>query len=269
MRNIIVPFDTTSAGINAARFAVEIASKKGMDVYLLDALELNGGFANSVFSQSVFEELLNNRQEQLKESTENLSVQAGNKVLIRSSLETGKIEEELSRMCRMKLPFLVVAAKGRRFRRLQFPLLLVPEDVRFREWKHVVLACDREDIHSCLGKARKMVEQLIEMYNPQFCSVHVLVEGEGSAGKIMTEYRAWSSELKGFDPELTLVRGVELGDSIAEFLNSHDTDLLMLFPKRHSWLESHTSGAEQIAAKASIPVMLCGPLVPESFRGLL
>ncbi|MBS1665066.1 MAG: universal stress protein [Bacteroidetes bacterium] len=268
MRNIIIPVDSTGAGMNAAKFGVDIALERGMDVYLLDVLELNGGKGYTVLSQSVLEELLNHSQEQLKELSEKLGAHAGQRVLIRTDLETGKLEERLMKLCGEKHPFLVVAAMGRLFKGLQFPLLLIPEGVSFRGFRHVVVACDREDIHTCLGKARPLIRQLTDVFHPRFTPVHVLTEGEGSAGKIILEYQSWAGSLEGWAPTITLVRQPAVGEGMAEYLGGHDADLLLVFPKKHSWLESHVSKAAEITGCSSVPVMLCGPSVQGSGRDI-
>lgn len=267
MRSIVVPVNFTPNAANAARYATDMALALGMDIHLVNVLEMPKA-PHKKFSAGVHEELLNSCLELLQKLSAELATRSRGKVRIATDLETGNIHDRLAEFCKTIRPFAIVCGssegsmdnllKGsdtiKRIRQLPYPLLVVPEHTAFHTIRNVLIACDGEDIHTGIFNARPMLETLTNAFSPRFLALHVLVDGETSAQKLAAEFQSWKGILGPFDPAITFIRQPNVAKGIAEYLQAHNTDLLLVLPKKHGWLDGYKSRSREIVSKV-VPIL--------------
>jgi nucleotide-binding universal stress UspA family protein len=233
MSSIVVPVNFAANAANAARYAVDLASSLGMDIHLVNVLELPKDSPKK-FSADVHEELLNSCLELLQQLAAELSCRCGGTVRIATDLETGNLHDSLAKFCKAIRPFAIVCGSPESppenildcsstinsIRQLPYPLLIVPENASFHTIRNVLIACDHEDIHTGIVNARPMLEALNH----------------------------------AFSPAISIIRQPDVAKGIAGYLQSHTTDLLVVLPKKHGWLDSYKSRSRQLLSVV-VPIL--------------
>jgi len=264
MRSIVVPVNFTANAANAARYATDMALAIGMDIHLVNVLEL----PLQRMSADIHEELLGSCLEMLEKLSEELAVRSMGKVRIAIDVETGELQRHLSEFCKSIRPFAIVcgSAEGSlerllngtstidKLRELTWPLLIVPERSTFRSIRNVLIACDTEDIHAGIVSARPVLETLRNAFAPRFVALHVVVDGEASEEKLAAEFQSWKDVLGTDDPALTFIRRPDIAKGISEYLESHTADMLLVLPKKHGWPDGRRSRSREIISKL-VPIL--------------
>jgi len=267
MRSIVVPVNFTANSANAARYATDMALALGMDIHLVNILELPKTSRNEL-SACIHEEIINSCLELLQKSSEELSVRSKKRIRIATDLETGDFHDRLAAFCKEIKPFTIVCGSSEsslenilrgsssidRIRQLAYPLLIVPEHAGFHSIRNVLIACDHEDIHTGIVLARPILEALNSAFSPRYVALHVQVDGQVSADKLSAAFQSWNDIPGTFAPAITFIRQPSVAKGIAEYLQSHAADLLLVLPKKHGWLEGHTSRSREILSKV-VPIL--------------
>lgn len=267
MRSIVVPVNFTSNAANAARYATDMALSLGMDIHLVHVLELPKT-SRFGLSACIHEEILNSCLEHLQKLSAELTSRSSGKVRVATDLETGNIHDRLAEFCKAIRPFAIVCGssggslatifKGtstiNSIRQLPYPLLIVPGHAVFHTIRNVLIACDQEDIHTGIANARPMLEALNNAFSPRCVALHVLVDGEASTQRLTAEFQSWKGIPGAFDPAIAFIRQPDVARGIAEYLQSHAADLLLILPKKHGWLDGRKSHSRGIISKI-VPIL--------------
>ena len=269
MSSIVVPVNFTANAANAARYATDMALATGMDIHLVNVLELPKG-PKKELPAGIHEELLNSCHELLQKLAEELIDRSTGEVHIATDVETGEIRQRLTNFCKSVQPFAIVCGSPERsldnvlkgsstinkLRGLLYPLLIVPERSSFRHIRNILIACDQEDVHNGIINARPLLQTLNQAFTPNYIALHVLVDGQASVEKIRTEFESWKESLGMSAAAISFVRQPDVAKGISEYLRSHTVDLLLVLPKKHNWLEGHKSRSKEIIEDCgAVPIM--------------
>ncbi|MDR3716451.1 MAG: universal stress protein [Puia sp.] len=271
MKTILVPVNFSAGSDNAARYAADMALAIHADLHLIHVLQVPVSMAEIPISDTVFVEMQQTASESLIRLREELVKRTKGQVPISSGIEVGGVEYQVEEYCSRKPPFAVImgnsgtpmerALAGSRvsvaIHHLPYPLIVVPENASFHDLKRIVLACDVNDMEGGIPVAISFLKELRNIFHARFDVVNISTrkqdrqqEAEASFG-----FDLWKDRLQEIYPEVHFVRTDKLTDGIGEYLAGHPADLLLVFPKRHSFLEFHASQAKKIAYRSSIPVM--------------
>ena len=268
MKPIVVPVNFSENSQNAARYAADLALSIGAEIQLLYIFQIPMSLSEVPMPEQAFEDLQGSGREMLDRLSHELSRRSRGKLHIHSDMEIGTVESQIEKYCKEKEPLLVVmgatggglenaltgSSSVRAVRHLPYPVLVVPEGVRFQSMRFVVVACDPEDLSAGLPVATPVLQLLGNMPDIRLEVVHVLREEE-SASEFTLAYNHWKSELRGLQPALRFVRAENVTEGMNEFLDGCAADLLVVFPKKHSVLEFHRSRAKRLVMHCAVPVM--------------
>ena len=268
MKPIVVPVNFSENSANAARYAADLALSIGAEIQLLYIFQVPMSLSEVPMPESTFEELQGSGREMLDSLSHELFRRSRGKLHIHTDVETGTVEDQIEKYCNDKEPLLVVmGATGgglentltgsnslRAVRQLPYPVLVVPEGVRFHSIRHVVVACDEEDLSAGLPVATPVLQLLGNMPDIRLEVVHVLREDE-SASEFTLAYNHWKSQLRGLQPALRFIRAANITEGVNAFLENCAADLIVVFPKKHRALEFHRSQAKRLVMHCEVPVM--------------
>ncbi|HVU94137.1 MAG TPA: universal stress protein [Puia sp.] len=268
MKPIVVPVNFSENSANAARYAADLALSIGAEIQLLYIFQIPMSMSEVPMPERAFEDLQGSGREMLDNLSHELFRRSRGKLTIHSDMEIGTVEGQIEKYCKEKEPLLVVmGATGgglenvltgsnsvRAVRHLPYPVLVVPEGVRFQSMRYVVVACDQEDLSAGLPVATPVLQLMGNMPGIRLEVVHVLREDE-SASEFTMAYNHWKSELTGLQPALRIVRAENITEGMSEFLEGCGADLLVVFPKKHNVLEFHRSQAKRLVMHCAVPVM--------------
>jgi len=205
----------------------------------------------------------------LKELQFELQKRTNNTVKVDTQIEVGSVAGKMKEYCKELRPYTVIlGASGPTFEKflagspvasllhsLNYPVLVVPEGVSFHQFRRVLLACDLDDIGSGIPMSLPLLKDLRQYFGSKFDIVTVETGAVLSEEQKTFKYEGWKDQLKDLYPEIHYVRNSRVEDGIQEYLAKNETDLVMVFPKKHSFFEFHTSQSKKFTKHSTIPVM--------------
>jgi nucleotide-binding universal stress UspA family protein len=275
MKPIVVPVNFSENSANAARYAADLALSIEAEIRLLYIFQIPISMSEVPMPERAYQDLQGSGREMLDKLTHELLGRTNGKVPIQTDMEIGAVEGQIERYCKEKKPLLVVmGATGgglentltggnsvRAVRHLPYPVLVVPEGVRFHPLRHVVVACDKEDLSAGLPVATPVLRWISDVPGIRLEVVHVLEENE-SASEFNLVYNRWQGVLKGLEPALHFARAKSVEEGMNELLAGSAADLVVVFPKKHNILEFHRSQSKRLVLHCGMPVMS----IHESFK---
>ena len=264
-----MPVNFSKNSNNAARYAADLARAVGAELNLVHVFQAPMVISEVPMPEYALEVLRDTKLSLLETLAADLLKRADLKIKVSIDLEIGPIEKRVESFCRNRKTFMVVMGASshslqntlqgsstiRALRHLPYPLLVIPENVVFQPVKNIVVACDREDIDYGVPTFLSTLREMARLLDARLELVHVLTSGKEIAAETLEEYNIWKQTAKTLAPELHFIHESRVEEGITEYLKSHETDWVMIFPKRHSLLEFHKSHSRQIVMTCPLPVM--------------
>ena len=269
MRTIIAPVNFTANSLDAARYAADLAAAANADLHLLYVLEVPANAGEFPVGGFVYQEMEATGGKALNEVWDELVTRTAGKINIYTHMETGTVYQVLERYGRLKQPWMIVmGASAHSFERLlagshltsairnlPWPLIVVPPNARFRRLGKVLIACDLEDAAGGLPVDLGFIKSIDELFQPSFDVLNINTPGqEKNIAEVFSSWK-WKDSVKDLMPGLHFVSTDSVEEGIAEYLEQHPADLLMVFPKRHRVLDFHKSQSRRLAQHSALPVM--------------
>jgi len=269
MLQIVVPVNFTANSCNAARYAADMALAIDGGIHLVYVFQMPLTTAEFPMPDAAIEEMQRDGLAALQNLRTELLQRTRNLVTVTTEMTAGGVESNLEDCCRRKKPFVVVmGASGhsienaingsstvKAMRHLPWPLLVIPENAAFHAIKKIVLACDLDDIGEGIPASLSFLRQLTSLLGAQFEVINVATSSESSRGEAIFRFDSWKDRLREIYPDLRFVYSNDIASGINQYLGEHNADWLMVFPKKHRFLEFHASKARQLIRDCPVPVM--------------
>src|SRR5664279_899142 len=194
MKTIIMATDFSSAALNAANYAADMAQAINADLLLLNIATVPVYYTDTP-PLITPEEVIGNASETLSELKKQLERKTGNKIKIETEVHMGAFFTKLKAVCDSTHPFAVVmGSQGvteaeRLFfgshtvyamKHLMWPILAIPRGAKFSIIKKIFLACDFENVVDNVPVDE--IENLVKFFKAQ---LHVI--NTGTTGTHNTE----------------------------------------------------------------------------------
>lgn len=267
MKTIIVATDFSVTADNAVYYAVDMAQGIKADILLLHIYKLPvtyGDVAAPVTLPDWEEEtdrLLTNLKQQIKQRSHDL-------VQVNTEVRVGSFLTELNTVCERVRPYaVIVGSQGttatERFlfgshaitamKDLEWPVIAVPRGAIFHAVKKIALACDLEHIETSVP-----LEEINVFVTDFKAELHVLnvhkshyydPEGVFAAGWL-------EGKLKSIRAAFHFLSG-DIYEAVLDFVAKNEIDLLIVLPKKHSFLEAliHKGHTKQFTLHSPVPLM--------------
>ncbi|WP_431209567.1 universal stress protein [Puia sp. P3] len=268
MRSLIVPVNFSECASCAARYASDLAMAIEGELHLINVVEYPFTSPDLVMSEDVYGVMLDSANIYLKEMQTELQKRTANKVPVHISVGVGDVFAQVEQLCQTVKPYaIVIGSSGPTFEkfiagsrigallRLPWPVLVIPERETFHYFKNITLACDPTDLDSGLPHSLPLIEELHQRFNATIDVVTVGANGNATAGQFHLQSKAWQDRLSQVQPRLHMIHGKNIEEGLFHFLADNPADLVVVFPKKHNFLEFHTRQSKKIAKHSSIPVM--------------
>ncbi len=271
MKIIIAPVDFSANSNNAARYAADMAVAINAELHLVHFVEIPASAGEFPLNDYILDEMQNNGTEGLNQLRDELAVRTGGKVNILTNMEVGNVQYRLEEYCTQKKPFVVIlGSSGNSLEKLligshlsgvlhhiPYPLIVVPKNAVFHPFKKVVLACDLDDIAKGVPAGVSFLKEFQDIFGSGFEVINITTERQDrqNEAEAAFEFNSWKERLQEIYPDVHFVRMNKIEEGISDYLVSHPADLLLVFPKKHSFLEFHKSHAKKISLNSTIPVM--------------
>ena len=269
MKNIVVPVNFSACARNAALYAADLARMLKADLYLIHVIQVPVTPAEVVMTEYLYQTMVDAANTSLKELQVDLARHTQGKVRVESSLQVGGLGDKVKELCREQKPYaIVLGSSGPTLEKfivgsplasllhnLDYPVLVVPENVPFRHFHRILLACELADICSGLPQSLHLLKDLRQHFGSCFDILTVETPKALANEQGVFESDSWKEPFKELYPEIHFIRTHNIEEGIREYLLHHEADLVMVFPKKHRLLEFHISQSRKLALHSPIPVL--------------
>jgi len=136
------------------------------------------------------------------------------------------------------------------------PVIIVPPHAHSESAKNVLLLTDFKDIENTIPV--KTVKSVLDMFKPRR---HIVNVDHEHYVQVTEEYKAERAKLEGllkdYSPEFYFIRLFDFMDAINQFVADNKIDLILTFPRKHSFLSNmfKTTNTTQLAYHSHVPIV--------------
>ena len=117
------------------------------------------------------------------------------------------------------------------------PVIIVPPNAHSTSAKNVMLLTDFKDIENTIPI--NTVKSILELFKPR---LHIVNVDQDHYIQITEEYKAERAKLEAslsaYSPDFYFIRLFDFMDAINQFVADNDIDLILTFPRKHSFLSN-------------------------------
>ncbi|HEV2353468.1 MAG TPA: universal stress protein [Puia sp.] len=274
MNNFIVPIDFSDASKNAARYAAHISNGlSDSQLILYNAFEaLEYGSDSSPLSteggeeearKSIVELALESVRRDISALTNaSISIVAEESNHFLDSLEAYVLNNDIqfvvmgttgsTRLGEMLMGGNTLSIVKRRI----VPVIIVPPAASSTSAKNVMLLTDFKDIDFTIPI--HTVKAVLDLFKPR---LHVVNVDHEHYVQVTEEYetqrRKLEASLSDYNPEFYFIRLFDFLDAINQFVADNQIDLILTFPRRHSFLGNvfKTTSTVKLAYHSHVPLV--------------
>ncbi|MBV6639467.1 MAG: universal stress protein [Cyclobacteriaceae bacterium] len=266
MKTILVATDFSAPANNAVDYASHLAKETGAELILFSVHKLSTHASNSLATTTHIDDLLKKKEDQLLALAQKLSNQFG--ISVRWELKKDDPILDLKNYTKTHPVDLVVMGiesnlieykllgntTTAAIKLLQFPLLVVPNDIDFTEISNVMYACESSYLKN--SDQLDFLKQFLKAFNAKLEVFHVLTKDSEELNDIALE-RILDNILKDIDHSYRYVCSPKVGDGIKDGLEHFHADLLVMIPHRRGFFQSifHKSHTSQMTVETRIPLL--------------
>ena len=255
--NIIVPTDFSPISLNAAHFAAKmLVGQYGANLILYNV------YGNSDEVADATAKLRELKDSLIDENVINIECVAE---------QSDDFVESLERKVRYTDAVLVVMAINEKSRLEQVisssnslrmieknlcPVMVIPHNAKFTEIKNVALACDFKDVENSIPLAP--VKKVLSIFNPHLHIVNINSEIYVSLNEEYLEQRGKMQQMfTEFNPEFYFITTYDFHETLRQFIDDKNIDLVLTFPRKHSFINNLIKGnnTKKLVLESSIPVL--------------
>ena len=136
------------------------------------------------------------------------------------------------------------------------PVIIVPPHAHSESAKNVMLLTDFKDIENTIPL--KTVKTVLDLFKPR---LHIVNVDHEHYVQVTEDYKAergkLESMLKEYQPDFYFIRLFDFMDAINQFVVDNKIDLILTFPRKHSFLSNvfKTTNTTQLAYHSHVPIV--------------
>ena len=269
MKSIVVPINFSVCAANAARYAADLALVIKADIHLIHVIQVPVDSADLLMTDDLYQEMIDAANLDLQTLRTELTGRTQQKIKVDYSVESGSISAKVQARCLQLKPyavvlgatgstlekFLVSSPVSSLLRKLDYPVLVVPEGAAFHNFRHILLACDLDDVSSGMPNSHPLLNDLRVYFGSRFDIV--TVDTKSVPGDEASPFASgvWKEAFKDLQPAIHYICKPKVEAGILEYLARNEADLIIVFPKKHGLLDFHTSQSRKLAGHSPIPVL--------------
>jgi nucleotide-binding universal stress UspA family protein len=268
MKTILVATDFSPAALNAVDYAADMALAIKADMLLLHVFQLPVSYSEIPMVMNE-DEMKQDAEKNINELKERLSREKSGRLNIQTEVRMGTFFHELKTVCESVKPYTVVmgsqgtTASERFFfgghtvyamKHLMWPLITVPNGVKFSSIKKIGLACDFDKVIDTTPV--REIKLLVNDFNAE---LHILNTGRQKVYNPETVFESGLLQemLDSLKPNYHFITHENTDEGIMDFAEKNHIDLLVVLPKRHGLLDKliYKSHTKQLVLHSHVPVM--------------
>jgi len=270
MKTIITPIDFSDISLNAARYAISMAGYLKTSVTLFYVSPLPLSFSEFPQAPQILETMQQEAEGFMEKVKSDLQL-PGSPIKIHTEVRSGNFLTTLIEFCeenptspvmmsshgKAGLEHLLLGGNTSELvTSISSPLFVIPREMIFSAPKKILLTCDLEDVSTTIST--DFIKELTQAFNSALSVLHVKInEEEPYLARVIDETKTLRLMLEDLHPSYHFVTNTNTTTAILDFIELNDFDLLIGFPKKHSFLEKlfHKSQSKALARVSTIPFL--------------
>ena len=271
MNTIIVPVDNGEASKNAVIYAAKLAADLGKNIQLINAYQVPISYTEDplvTLSLAQIEEV----SKALLENYKNIigEFKTGNDCEITIESVYGEIENEIKKTIEKIEPYLIVIGTGGRsglgklfmgstslkiIKETKTPVLIIPPTLKYKRYQKIGLTSDFEDVIE--HTSTKVISDIVGKFKANLAVMHVDYERYHFTASTPMETMNLDNMLTNLKPTYSYIENKDTIEGIINYVTQNEIDLLVVFPKKHSWFEQifEKSKTRQLIQAAIKPIL--------------
>ncbi len=255
--NIIVPTDFSPISLNAAQFAARmLAGQYETTLVLYHVYDSPKGAAEA---NTKLQEL---RDQLLAEGIVKIETIAEESVDFIESLDRkirymDAVLVVMSINDKNKLEQVISSSNSlRMIEKNLCPVLVVPQNAKFNQIRNVALASDFKDVQNSIPLVP--VKKVLSLFGPNLHIVNINSEIYVSLSEEYLEQRRIMLEMfQEFHPEFYFITTYDFHETLRQFIDDKNIDLVLTFPRKHSFINNLIKGnnTKRLVLESEIPVL--------------
>jgi nucleotide-binding universal stress UspA family protein len=270
MDTILVPVDNGDASKNAVVYAAELAKDLGKNILLINAYQVPVSYTEVplvTISLAQIEEASRELLIKYKSEIQNITPNDC-KIYIESVY--GEIEKEIKKTVEKINPYLIIigtagrSGLGRLFlgstslkiiNETKTPVLIIPPTLKYKRFQNIGLTSDFEDVIE--NTSTRVIGELVRKFKTKLSVLHVDYERYHFTASTPMETMNLDYILTDLNPTYHYIENKDTIEGIITYVTENDVDLLVVYPKKHSWFEQifEKSKTRELIQKAIKPVL--------------
>ena len=269
MKKIIAPVDFSEPSVNAAKYAVQLASDLAdstVTLYYVYETIIAGSDGTPLLidpdaRKNVAMMALNN----LKKEMESIS-----KIPVDVVAEEGRLASCLEKYVKQNEADLIVMGITGSSKIEQLiigsntlnviskdicPVFIIPGNASYKKIDRVIFTSDLKNVTSTTPL--RPLKKILDMLHPELYVVHVTATHAAVPEAEMTEKRKLEPLLKEYNPHYFFVLEENFTAAVDKFAEEYSADIIITVPRRHSFLSSLFKGSntKKLAYHSSLPIL--------------
>lgn len=275
MKLLIVPTDFSPVADNALKYAMDMALAMNMNIMLVNVYQLPISYSEVPLVTISLDELRKISESKLAELKGNILRISEEKIKVYTESRLGDVSEEVKSLARTLQPFGIVmgtrgvSGAGRFFlgsnslsviEKVGVPVFIIPPGARFKPIKRIGLASDLRDVVD--NTPVSTIREMVNFFNADLHVMNVDFERRHFTPYTPEESLKLETLLMGLNPIYDFIEKKDVEEGIIEFAERKEFDLVVTFPKKHSFFEKifESSTTRELIHHTHIPLMCVHPV---------
>jgi nucleotide-binding universal stress UspA family protein len=249
MKTIIAPTDFSASSVNAANYAADLAVFLNAKLVLLNVVEVPMAASEIPVPETVFEDMVSMVDQDLDSLGSKLTVRTDGKIEIVTRVLLGTVATQIREISEELQPFAIVMGKksGNSLERIllgsstlttvknnPYPILIIPEYVRFNGIHKIGLACDLQNVAETVPF--KTLIEWVGTFQAALDVIHLSKHEQDLSSIESGESVSLENHLNKLKPNFHFLVGDKLAERLNEYAGEQKLDLLVVIPKKHGFL---------------------------------
>ena len=268
MQVILVPIDFSPQSRNAAAHAATLAKSFQGKLLLFHAYMLPTPVSEVPYVMVTVDDLQKDNELMIKKEAEYLNAEHGVETewLVRIGIPSDEIKALTEER---PIDLVVMGMKGvggldkiigstttNCLRKLKTPVLIIPQDSRFTEYKHITYATDFHN--ELLTRSFDPLVQMAKQFKSTVSIVYIHRDADRSEVNELDWRKNMTNILPGIDYSFVKIEDDSVKHGLTEYIESSRTDLLVMLTHRHNFFERlfNRSQTTTMAYETKVPLLV-------------
>lgn len=272
MRKLLIPYDFTEPSQSALRYGIELSKYLSARLVLLHVNQIPVMSAETELAVYSISEAFNDQQEALERVAQDILLQEPLLSGVEHYCETGDPSELISAFAKANDIDLIVSGVGGHgsvfmknmvgsvsvavAREVDTPLIIVPPHFKYKKIQNIAYACDY-DPQLLSNSSLVQVKYIHTLFDATLHILHVIPENHELSARESLIDNYVEENLEHVSHKTFMIAENSVADGLLNFVSHNDIDLLIVEPKKHSFLQKlfTFSTVNAMAFYSPVPVM--------------